>query len=111
MITSAQLRAARGRGGGGPPPPKGGGCAISARSGEGIAALLSDIDRALQSGRERLHIVLPAARGDLLARLHRSGTVLREEYRDGHVDVTALVPPKLAGQVRKSVAGARESGS
>jgi GTP-binding protein HflX len=90
---------------------KGGGCAISARSGEGIAALLSDIDRALQSGRERLHIVLPAARGDLLARLHRSGTVLREEYRDGHVDVTALVPPKLAGQVRKSVAGARESGS
>ena len=76
---------------------------ISARSGEGIPALLDAIDRALQARRERLHVWLPASRGDLVARLHQAGTVLQEEYRDGQVEVTALVPTKLAGQVRKAI--------
>jgi GTP-binding protein HflX len=80
------------------------GCAISARTGAGIPALLEAIDRALQTGRERLHICLPVGRGDLLARLHRSGTVVREDYRDGQVEVIALVPAKVAGQVRKVLA-------
>ena len=76
---------------------------ISARTGEGIPGLLEAIDSALQVGRERLHIWLPAGRGDLVARLHQAGTVLQEDYRDGQVEVTALVPPKLAGQVRKAL--------
>jgi GTPase len=86
-------------------------CVISARTGAGVPALLDVIDRALQSGRERLDIRIPAGRGDLVARLHRSGTVLREEYQDGHVDVTALVPTKLAGQVRKELVVQRARGS
>ncbi|MBP1685258.1 MAG: GTP-binding protein HflX [Deltaproteobacteria bacterium] len=78
-------------------------CPISARLGDGVDALLQVIDQTLQSGRERLHIRLPSARGDLLARLHQAGTVLHQEYRDGEIDVIALVPPKVAGQVRKAV--------
>lgn len=78
-------------------------CRISARTGEGIPELLAAIDTVFQSGRERLQIRLPASRGDLVARLRRAGTLLQEEYRDGHVEVTALVPPKLAGQVRKEL--------
>ena len=76
---------------------------ISARTGEGIPELIEAIDSVLQAGRERLHIWLPVGRGDLVARLHRAGTVLQEDYRDGQVEVTALVPPKLAGQVRKAI--------
>jgi GTP-binding protein HflX len=76
---------------------------ISARTGEGIPGLLEAIDSVLQAGRERLHIWLPAGRGDLVARLRQAGTVLQEDYRDGQVEVTALVPPKLAGQVRKAI--------
>ena len=78
-------------------------CLVSARTGEGMSGLLAAIDRLLRSGRERLEIRIPVRRGDLLARLYRAGTVLREEYLDGHVEVTALVPAKLAGQVRKVV--------
>lgn len=78
-------------------------CVISARSGEGIAALLAEIERLLESGRQRLHIRLPAARGDLVARLHRAGTVLSEAYEDGTVEIVALVPAKVAGQVRKEL--------
>lgn len=78
-------------------------CAISARTGTGVGELLAVIDQALQAGREHLQIRMPAGRGDLVARLHQAGTVLREEYHDGEVEVTALVPSKVAGQVRKAV--------
>jgi len=84
-------------------PGNGARCVISARTGEGIPALLAAIDDALQSGRARLDVRIPAARGDLVARLHQAGTVLREQYEDGHVDVTALVPAKLVGQLRKEL--------
>lgn len=84
-----------------PPADEAQRCTISARTGEGLPGLLAAIDAILQSGRERLHVWLPAHRGDVVARLHRGGTVLQEDYRDGQVEVTALVPPKLAGQVRK----------
>jgi GTP-binding protein HflX len=89
----------------------GGRCVISARTGEGIARLLEAIDGALQSRRERVDLRIPAGRGDLVAQLHRAGTVLRAEYQDGHVDVTALVPPKAAGQIRKAVAAAQDRGA
>ena len=78
-------------------------CVISARTGEGIEALVKSIDAALQFSRERLEISIPVRRGDLIARLHRAGTVLHEEYDNGQVAVTALVPAKLAGQVRKAL--------
>jgi GTPase len=78
-------------------------CVISARTGDGLPALLAEIESLLHSGRQRLHIRIPAGRGDLVARLHRAGTVLREHYEDGKVEVTALVPAKLAGQVRKEL--------
>ena len=88
-----------------PPAHEGQRCTISARTGEGIAGLLAAIDAILQAGRERVHVWLPAHRGDVVARLHRGGTVLQEEYHEGQVEVTALVPPKLAGQVRKLARG------
>ncbi|HUI26514.1 MAG TPA: GTPase HflX, partial [Candidatus Kryptonia bacterium] len=76
---------------------------ISARTGKGISSLLSEIGRVLGRSQERVHFSIPAARGDLLARLHARGRVLQTEYLDGHVEVTAVVPPKLAGQVRKAL--------
>jgi GTPase len=78
-------------------------CVISARTGAGIPELLEAIDHALQSRLTRLQVSLPAGRGDILARLRQAGRILSEQYEDGHVEVTALVPPKLAGQVRKLV--------
>jgi GTP-binding protein HflX len=76
-------------------------CVISARTGDGVAELVAAIDRVLQGGRERLHLRMPASRGDVVARLRRAGTVVEERYEDGEVVVTALVSAKLAGQVRK----------
>jgi GTP-binding protein HflX len=74
---------------------------ISARTGDGLPQLLAAIETRLTLGLERVHCALPSGRGDLLAWLRGAGRVVEEYYRDGMVTVTALVPPKVAGQLRK----------
>ena len=81
--------------------PGAAGVRISARTGSGLAELLRAIEARLSAGLERVRCDLPPARGDLLAWLRRSGRIVEEYYRDGRVTVTALVPPKVAGQLRK----------
>jgi GTPase len=77
--------------------------AISATTGRGIPALLAGVETELTRGLERVRCALPSGRGDVLAWLRRTGRVVEEYYRDGVVTVTALVPPKVAGQLRKQV--------
>jgi GTP-binding protein HflX len=77
-------------------------CVISARTGEGVDRLIETVASQLRQQREQVRVRIPASRGDLLARLYRDGTVLHEEYVDGEVEITALVSPKLAGQMKKS---------
>jgi GTP-binding protein HflX len=74
---------------------------ISALSGAGIPVLLGRIESRLTRGLERVRCALPSARGDLVAWLRRAGRIVEEYYQDGLVTVTALVPPKIAGQLRK----------
>jgi len=50
-------------------------------------------------------VTVPASRGDLVARLRQAGSILHEEYQGDSVEIVALVPEKLAGQVRKAVGG------
>ncbi|MCW5891801.1 MAG: GTPase HflX [bacterium] len=72
---------------------------LSARAGEGLPALLRSIEERVSSGLARVRRTMPADRGDLLALLRRTGRILEEYYRDGEVTVTALVPPRVAGQL------------
>ena len=91
-----------------PPPGGDGAVAVSARTGRGMPDLLAEIETRLTSGLERVRCALPSARGDLIAWLRRAGRVVEEYYRDGIVTVTALVPPKVAGQLRKQLPGVAE---
>jgi GTP-binding protein HflX len=84
-------------------PPGTNGVAISARTGSGLPALLTAIEGRLTLGLERVRCDLPQDRGDVLAWLRRAGRIVEEYYRDGVITVTALVPPKVAGQLRKRV--------
>jgi GTP-binding protein HflX len=88
---------------GGQPPAGSGtdGVGISALGGRGVGELLRVVEEHLTAGLERVRCALPSARGDLLAWLKRSGTIVEEYYRDGTVMVTALLPPKVAGQLRQ----------
>jgi len=81
---------------------------ISARTGQGIPELIAEVAQVLSRTQEKIRVSIPAARSDLVARLHERGRVLETAYVDGRVEVTALVPPKLAGQIRKALAEAGE---
>jgi GTP-binding protein HflX len=82
--------------------------AISAAHGRGIDRLLAAVEDRLVAGLARVRCALPARRGDLLAMLRRTGIIVEEYHNDGLVTVTALVPPKVAGQLRKQLPEALE---
>ena len=73
-------------------------CSISARTGQGIEALLELIDRRLDKGTHRCVIHLPYDKGGLLDMLYREAKVERVEY-GGTIDVTAVCNPRVLGQV------------
>jgi GTP-binding protein HflX len=78
--------------------------ALNKVTGEGLPQLLAAIETRLTRGLERVRYALPSARGDVIALLRRAGRILEEYHRDGTVTVTALVPPKVAGQLRPPAA-------
>jgi GTP-binding protein HflX len=77
--------------------------AVSARTGRGLPPLLPAIQTDLTRGLERVRCALPSGSGDVIAWLREAGRIVEEYYRDGTVTVTALVPPKVAGQLRKRI--------
>jgi GTP-binding protein HflX len=76
-------------------------CPISALTGAGIDPLLDLIGRVLDQGKEQFRARFFSWQGKLLAVLRERGRILKETYQNDEVHVTALVTPKLAGQMRK----------
>jgi GTPase len=76
-------------------------CPISALTGAGIEDLLAAIGARLDQRKEKFHAAFLQSQGGLLSLLRERGTLLQETYQDDRVYVTAMVTPKLAGQLRK----------
>jgi len=76
-------------------------CPISALTGKGTAQLLEMIGRLLEQGKERVQFFLSPSQGYFLSLLRQRGRILKEDYRDDGVNVSAILTPKLAGQMRK----------
>ena len=77
---------------------------ISAATGEGIDDLSRAIDESLQGVRTTVEFHVPFERSDLVARLHREGSVLETEAGETDTRIRALVTPKLKGQIEKALA-------
>ena len=72
---------------------------ISTVTGEGLDELLHRMEQELADRFERVELVLPADRADLLSGLHRHGQVLSTAYLDdGAIRVHAVVPLKWLAQ-------------
>jgi len=76
-------------------------CPISALNRTGIAELLETIGGILEQGKERFYACFSASQGGLLSLLRERGRIVEESYEGDQVYVTAIVTPKLAGQMRK----------
>ncbi len=76
-------------------------CPISALTGAGIDRLLQLIGTILDQGKEQFRACFKASQLGLLSLLRERGRIIQEVYEDSQIFVTALVTPKLAGQIRK----------
>ena len=72
---------------------------ISAKTGEGIEALLEEIKRRLRGVQRLLRVLIPYAQGGLLAMLHEGAQVTAEEYTDSGVAVEAMADEQIAGRL------------
>jgi len=77
---------------------------ISAKTGEGIPALLSAVDKKLDKGTKRVVIHLPYDKTGLLDGLYREAKVENVAY-GGTVDVTAVCTPRVMGQLKDYIEG------
>ena len=80
---------------------------VSARTGEGLDALLEAIGKRLDSGAKRVTIHLPYDKGGMLERLYKEAKVEQVEYSET-IDVIAVCTPKLIGQLGPMVEGWQE---
>ena len=77
---------------------------ISAKTGEGIPALLEAVDKKLDKGTKRVVIHLPYDRTGLLDGLYREAKVENVAY-GATVDVTAVCTPRIMGQLKDYIEG------
>ena len=76
-----------------------GSISVSATTGAGLAALRDAIEAALPRLDTQVRVIVPYERGDLLARAHADGEVLRAEHGSDGTLLEARVPPALAAQL------------
>ena len=74
--------------------------AVSAKTGEGLPALLQAVEKALDRGLHRGVFLLPYAAAGLLDTLHTQAKVLRCEYGEKGIEVEAVLDELLYGRLR-----------
>ncbi len=67
---------------------------ISVHSGEGLDRLIERLAELVSEQAAELELKIPAARADLIARLHREAVVHSIEYADATVSISATVPAR-----------------
>ena len=72
---------------------------VSARTGEGVEAVLEAIGRMLPGPAVEVELLVPYERGDIVSALHETSRVLELDYVEEGTRVRALVSPELAGQL------------
>lgn len=75
--------------------------ATSARDGRGLDKLLSAIETALLATMSKVDCVLPYAEAALLAEVHKTGTIVSEEYVDDGTHLVSYVPTSLRNRIEK----------
>jgi len=72
---------------------------VSALTGAGLDDLLETVAQRLPRPSERVEVVLPYTRGDLVAEAHAKGEVLSEKHGNEGYELVALVSEALAGRM------------
>jgi len=77
---------------------------ISCTTGHGISRLLSCIDDVLAMSLKRARLLVPYTRGDILARISRTGRIISQTNRKHYIAVQAYLDEQNLGRIQKSLA-------
>ncbi len=80
-----------------------GSVAVSARSGDGVEELLTELGHRLRSLTRIVELTIPYDRGEVLPALHREGDVLVTVHEDTGMRVQARLPDALVGRFAELV--------
>ncbi len=75
---------------------------VSARTGDGLAALLDELDLQLPRRDKEITVLVPYDRGDLISRAHQEGEVMTVSHGQNGTELTARVPPGLAAELDRA---------
>lgn len=74
--------------------------AISSLKKERLDQLLKKIMESLQNRYCRVKLTIPIGKGEVIARLHREGRVIKKDYQEKEVEVTAEVKKEYLGELQ-----------
>lgn len=72
---------------------------VSARTGEGIPALVAAIDERAEAAGREITAYLPFDQMSLVSELHERGSLIEQEYTDAGIRIVARVPEDLRGRL------------
>lgn len=72
---------------------------LSARNHEGLPALVATVDEVLRRRMAAVDVLIPYARGDLVALVHEHGYLTLEEHTETGTHIVGWLPVNLAGRV------------
>lgn len=81
---------------------------ISAKSGEGAAALVKKLSEMLDKGKKQVDLKIPYSKAGIVDILNRETAVLKLEYTDEGIDATVILTPEILGRVKEFIPGYTE---
>jgi len=78
---------------------------VSAHTGEGIPELREQISKLIPRPEVTVEALVPYARGEIVARIHREGEVLSEKHTEEGTELSARVHPTLAALLEQYTVG------
>lgn len=76
---------------------------VSAKTGEGVDALLDEISKVLSTDMKRAVLHIPYDRAGVVEQLHRDADILTEDYLDNYIEIKAVLPRRTYGQLEEFV--------
>ena len=81
---------------------------VSAKTGEGMEALIGKISAVLDQSRHHVHLLVPYADAGIVDLLNREAILEKQEYTEDGIEISAVVTADVFGRVRRFIPGWKE---
>lgn len=76
---------------------------LSAKSGEGVKALVDKLSEILDRGSHHVSLKIPYSDAGIADLLNREASIINMEYKDDGIEAEVVVPPELFGRIKKYI--------